>query len=81
MARNQPNDGLAEVRGTQCRYFADGSRRPGIATGFCRTVRDADFILDAPDNGTVGIFLAFGLVILLQVVGVTFIDHASLFCV
>ena len=52
-----------------------------IATGFCRTVEIPDFILDAPDDSTIGIFLALRFVGLLQVVGVTFIDHASLFCV
>ena len=52
-----------------------------VATGFCRTVETPDFILDAPDDSTVGIFFTIGFVGLLQVVSVTFIAHASLFCV
>jgi len=52
-----------------------------VAAGFGGALEAPDFILDAPDHGTIGIFLALGFVGLLQAVGVTFIDHASLFCV
>ncbi len=50
-----------------------------IATGFGGTLEAPDFILDAPGNGTIGIFLAVRFVGLLQVVGVAFEDHPSLF--
>ena len=52
-----------------------------VATGFGGTLEATDFILDAPDDRTIGIFLTIGFVGLLQVVGVTFEDYPSLLCV
>ena len=67
-------------RGTGALQMAAGGQR-FLSPGFGGTLEGPDFILIAPDHGAVGIFLTFGFVDLLQVVGVAFEDHASLLCV
>ena len=67
-------------RGAGALQVAAGGKR-FVATGFGGALEAPDFILIAPDDGAISIFLAGGFVGLLQVVSVAFEDHASLFCV
>jgi hypothetical protein len=82
MLINPFSDGLAVVSAAQCQRFADGNRRPKfLATGFGGTLGGPDVILIAPNDRTFSVFLTIGFVGLLQVVGMAFEYHASLFCV
>jgi hypothetical protein len=67
-------------RGAGALQVAAGSER-FVAAGFGGALETPDIILNPPDNGTIGVFLTIDFVGLLQVVGVAFEDHASLFCV
>ena len=67
-------------RGAGALQMAAGRQR-FVATGFGGTLERPDFILIAPEDDPVGVFLTLGFVRLLQVIGVAFEDHASLFCV
>ncbi len=56
-------------------------RQSLVAAGLGGTLEAPNFILIAPHDGTIRIFLALGFVDLLEVVGVAFEYDASLFCV
>ena len=70
--------GWCRGRGAGALQVAAGGQR-FVGTGFGGALEAPDFVPDAPDHGTVGIFLALGFVGLLQVISAAFKDHAS-FC-